>query len=55
MEIAGSGARGLKGRLSVARSHIHRSLDISLEYAPCAENGAFLADPVTSIYSIAMS
>lgn len=33
-------AVGIKGRISIVRSVRHRSLDISLEYAPLYDNGS---------------
>lgn len=37
---AGKAAAGIKGRISIVRSTRHRSLDISLEYAPLFADGS---------------
>ncbi|KAK9823570.1 hypothetical protein WJX72_003898 [[Myrmecia] bisecta] len=55
---SGSGSRpagALRGRISIARSNKHRSLDISLEYAPVAADGSSVGPADTLIYSVAMS
>lgn len=49
-----SPAVAISGRLSMARSSKHRSLDISLEYSAVAADGS-LAEPQSAIYELAVS
>lgn len=47
-------AAAISGRISMARSSKHRSLDISLEYAAVAPNGN-RSELRTAIYELAVS
>lgn len=48
------GASVLKGRLSFARSSVHRTLDISLEYVVLGSSGAVLMED-TLLYSMGIT
>ena len=45
----------VKGRISIAHSQMHRSLDISLEYLIPAGEGRESAQTIASVYSIEVS
>ena len=47
--------RAVTGRVSIARSLAHRSLDISLEYLISSVQGEASQERIASSYSIAMT
>ena len=50
-EISLAGCEGVKGRISMSRQHVHRTLDIAVEYS-CVTGGGSEGPTVTQLYSI---